>query len=88
MSFCLFLQVLCYEDNRLLKLFSDIVKLMYNGDLVGEDTIQHWYKKGSHPKGRNVFLKVRKCDEHVRNLGKIVRCWWKSVRSVMTVRDQ
>jgi hypothetical protein len=28
--------------------------------LVGEDTIQHWYKKGSHPKGRNVFLKVRK----------------------------
>jgi hypothetical protein len=51
-------QVLCYEDNRLLKLFSDIVKLMYNGDLVGEDTIQHWYKKGSHPKGRNVFLKV------------------------------
>ncbi|KAF6265503.1 armadillo-type protein [Scenedesmus sp. NREL 46B-D3] len=51
------LQVLCYEDNKLLKLFSDIVKLMYNGDLVAEDTIQHWYKKGSHPKGRNVFLK-------------------------------
>lgn len=26
-------------------------------DVVGEDTISHWYKKGSHPKGRNVFLK-------------------------------
>eukprot|EP00879_Flechtneria_rotunda_P013313 GHRR01013903.1.p1 GENE.GHRR01013903.1~~GHRR01013903.1.p1 ORF type:complete len:267 (+),score=99.02 GHRR01013903.1:688-1488(+) len=51
------LQVLCYEDNRLLKLFSDIVKLLYNGDIVGEDTIQHWFKKGSHPKGRNVFVK-------------------------------
>lgn len=50
-------QVLCYEDNRLMKLFKDIVKLLYNGDIVGEDTIQHWYKKGSHPKGRNVFLK-------------------------------
>jgi hypothetical protein len=25
--------------------------------VVGEDTISHWYKKGSHPKGRNVFLK-------------------------------
>jgi hypothetical protein len=24
------LQVLCYVDNRLLKLFSDIVKLMYD----------------------------------------------------------
>jgi len=23
-------QVLCYEDNRLLKLFKDIVKLLYN----------------------------------------------------------
>ncbi|KAF8066304.1 BZW1 [Scenedesmus sp. PABB004] len=51
------LQVLCYEDTRLLKLFSDIVKLLYNADLVGEDTITHWHKKGSHPKGRNVFLK-------------------------------
>jgi hypothetical protein len=49
--------VLCYEDNRLLKLFTDIIKLLYSTDLLGEDTIQHWYKKGSHPKGRNVFLK-------------------------------
>lgn len=51
------LQVLCYEDNRLLKLFKDIVKLLYNADVIGEDTITHWHKKGSHPKGRNVFLK-------------------------------
>lgn len=50
-------QVLCYEDNRLLKLFSDIVRVLYDADVVGEDTILHWYKKGSNPKGRNVFLK-------------------------------
>ncbi|KAI8468015.1 MAG: armadillo-type protein [Monoraphidium minutum] len=50
-------QVACYEDNRLLKLFTDVVKAMYSSDLVAEDTIQHWYKRGSHPKGRNVFLK-------------------------------
>lgn len=50
-------QVACYEDNRLLKLFTDVVKALYSSDLVAEDTIQHWYKKGSHPKGRNVFLK-------------------------------
>lgn len=50
-------QVQCYEDNRLLKIFSDIVRLLYDADIVGEDTVLHWYKKGSHPKGRNVFLK-------------------------------
>ena len=50
-------QVSCYEDNRLLKLFVDVVKALYTMDLVGEDAVQHWYKKGSHPKGRNVFLK-------------------------------
>mmetsp|Transcript_22873 Transcript_22873/g.58315 ORF Transcript_22873/g.58315 Transcript_22873/m.58315 type:complete len:424 (-) Transcript_22873:283-1554(-) len=50
-------QVQCYEDNRLLKLFCDIVRMLYDADIIGEDTVQHWYKKGSHPKGRNVFLK-------------------------------
>ncbi|GBF95620.1 hypothetical protein Rsub_08602 [Raphidocelis subcapitata] len=50
-------QVACYEDNRLLKLFTDIVKALYGSDLVGEDAVNHWYKRGSHPKGRNVFLK-------------------------------
>ena len=50
-------QVLCYEDNRLLKIFVDIVRMLYKADVLGEDTILHWYKKGSHPKGRNVFLK-------------------------------
>jgi hypothetical protein len=35
-------QVYCYEDNRLLKLFKDIVRLLYNAEIVGEDTILHW----------------------------------------------
>mmetsp|Transcript_1455 Transcript_1455/g.3202 ORF Transcript_1455/g.3202 Transcript_1455/m.3202 type:complete len:425 (-) Transcript_1455:625-1899(-) len=57
LSLLVTIQVLCYEDNRMLKLFSDIVRILYDGDIIGEDTIHHWYKKGSHPKGRNVFLK-------------------------------
>ena len=32
----------CYEDNRLLKIFSDIMKLLYDADIVQEDTILHW----------------------------------------------
>ena len=62
------IQVTCYEDSRLLKLFASIVKVLYDVDLLGEDTIKFWYNKGSDPKGRNVFLKdlepmVRWLDE-------------------------
>lgn len=32
----------CYEDSRLLKLFPDIVKILYDGDVLGEDTIRYW----------------------------------------------
>ena len=51
------MQVYCYEDSKLLKLFSDVVRVLYDNDVIGEDTILWWYKKGSHPKGRNVFLR-------------------------------
>lgn len=47
----------CYEDSKLLKLFSGIVRIMYEADLIAEDTIQYWYKKGSNPKGRSVFTR-------------------------------
>lgn len=57
LSLLLHIQVYCYEDNRLLKQFSEIVRVLYECDIVGEDTVMHWYKKGSHPKGRNVFIK-------------------------------
>lgn len=38
-------QVYCYEDSRLLKVFMDIVKILYNAEILAEDTIQYWYKK-------------------------------------------
>lgn len=50
-------QVTCYEDSRLLKMFADVVKVLYDTDVVGEDAVRFWYAKGSNPKGRNVFLK-------------------------------
>lgn len=46
------MQVYCYEDSKLLKLFSNVVRILYDADIVGEDTIKFWYKKGSHPKVR------------------------------------
>ncbi|CAK0783738.1 hypothetical protein CVIRNUC_006937 [Coccomyxa viridis] len=56
-SLIVHLQVCCYEDSKLLKLFTDIVRMLYDNDILAEDTILWWAKKGSHPKGRNVFLR-------------------------------
>ena len=39
-----------------LQIFVDLVKQLYNMDVVAEDTINYWYKKGSVQRGRNVFL--------------------------------
>ena len=52
---CPSFQVFCYVDSKLLKLFSDVVRVLYDNELIAEDTILWWYKKGSHPKGRQVF---------------------------------
>lgn len=49
------IQITCYEDSRLLKLFPDIIKVLYDVDVLGEDSIKHWYSKGSVKVGRNVF---------------------------------
>jgi eIF4-gamma/eIF5/eIF2-epsilon len=45
-------QVYCYEDPKLLKLFSAVIRILYDADILDEDTIKFWYKKGSHPKVR------------------------------------
>ncbi|KAK9817341.1 hypothetical protein WJX74_003121 [Apatococcus lobatus] len=48
-------QISCYEDSKMLKVFADIVRILYDQEIAGEDTILYWYKKGSQPKGRQVF---------------------------------
>ena len=42
----------CYEDSKLLKLFATVVRILYDFDVLGEDTIKAWYKKGTQPKVR------------------------------------
>lgn len=39
------MQVCCYEDSKLLKLFTDIVRMLYDNDILAEDTINWWAKK-------------------------------------------
>ena len=50
------IQVYCYTDAKMLKLFPQIVKMVYDVDVIDEDTIMFWHRKGSSPKGRQQFL--------------------------------
>uniref|UniRef100_A0A7N0T8K3 W2 domain-containing protein n=1 Tax=Kalanchoe fedtschenkoi TaxID=63787 RepID=A0A7N0T8K3_KALFE len=51
-------QIQCYEDAKLMKLFPEIVRSLYDQDVLAEDTILHWFRKGTNPKGRQTFVKA------------------------------
>ncbi|KAL6142988.1 hypothetical protein ACLB2K_061263 [Fragaria x ananassa] len=51
-------QMQCYEDAKLMKLFTEIVRSLYDQDVLAEDTILHWFRKGTNPKGRQTFVKA------------------------------
>ncbi len=47
----------CYDDTALLKSFADIVRHLYDKDVLSEEAVLAWYKRGANPKGRAVFVK-------------------------------
>ncbi|CAJ2673960.1 unnamed protein product [Trifolium pratense] len=51
-------QMQCYEDAKLMKLFPEIIRSLYDQDVLAEDTILHWLHKGTNPKGRQTFVKA------------------------------
>uniref|UniRef100_A0A2P2M4G6 eIF4-gamma/eIF5/eIF2-epsilon domain-containing family protein n=2 Tax=Rhizophora mucronata TaxID=61149 RepID=A0A2P2M4G6_RHIMU len=51
-------QVQCYEDAKLMKLFPEIVRSLYYQDVLAEDTILHWFHKGTNSKGRYVNIYI------------------------------
>jgi eIF4-gamma/eIF5/eIF2-epsilon len=48
----------CYEDTRIMKTFPQILKVLYNKDVITDQAIIYWYQKGSKPQGRQHFLKA------------------------------
>jgi hypothetical protein len=46
------IQTYCYEDAKLMKLFPEIIRALYDQEVVSEDTILVWFKRGSNLKGR------------------------------------
>lgn len=49
-------QMQCYEDAKLMKLFPEIIRSLYDQDVLAEDTILHWFRKGANPKGRYAIV--------------------------------
>lgn len=49
-------QVQCYEDAKLMKLFPEIIRSLYDQDVLAEDTILYWFRKGTNLKGRYALL--------------------------------
>jgi len=50
------LQVFCYEDARVTKIFSKLVQLLYQLDVVTENAIIYWNTKGALAKGKALFI--------------------------------
>ena len=51
------LQTTCYDDTVLLKSFAELVRHLYDKDVLSEEAVLGWYRRGANPKGRAVFLK-------------------------------
>ncbi|KAL4074069.1 hypothetical protein V8B97DRAFT_1937959 [Scleroderma yunnanense] len=51
-------QVYCYDDTRMMKTFTPILKVLYNKDCVSDQAIIYWHQKGSKPQGKQHFLKA------------------------------
>ncbi|OMJ17540.1 Basic leucine zipper and W2 domain-containing protein 1-A [Smittium culicis] len=51
------IQLYCYEDAKLMRLFSQIVRILYTEDVLSHDAIVFWATKGALPQGKSTFLK-------------------------------
>nr|ODN99837.1 hypothetical protein L204_02277 [Cryptococcus depauperatus CBS 7855] len=52
------IQVYCYTDTRIIKSFPQILKVLYNADVVSDQAIIYWHSKGAKPNGKGHFLKA------------------------------
>jgi ribosomal protein L18E len=50
------IQEYCYDNMNFLKAFHRIIVLLYKADVLTEDIILEWYKRGHSNKGKSVFL--------------------------------
>lgn len=51
-------QVWCYDEQRILKSFVGILKVLYNADVISDQAILYWASKGARPEGKDTFMKM------------------------------
>ncbi|KAJ1655008.1 hypothetical protein IWQ61_005167, partial [Dispira simplex] len=51
------IQVYCYENAKLMKLFSTMIQNLYKEDVLSGGAILFWHAKGAVAQGKAVFLK-------------------------------
>lgn len=51
-------QIFCYGEQRVMKTFPQILKVLYNKDCVSAQAILYWHSKGSKLQGRAHFLQA------------------------------
>lgn len=59
--------VRCYEDEKLMKIFREIIKSMYDQDVLQDGTILLWIKKGTNPQGRLIGLPSARATNNMHN---------------------
>ncbi|PVU87947.1 hypothetical protein BB561_006107 [Smittium simulii] len=51
------IQLYCYEDAKLMRIFTQIIRILYEEDVLSYDAIVFWSTKGALPQGKSTFLK-------------------------------
>jgi len=46
------IQQQCYEDVKIQRAFPEMVRALYDSDVLAEDTIMLWFQRGTNTKGR------------------------------------
>lgn len=64
-------QVYCYTETRILKTFPQILKVLYNADIISDQAIIYWHQKGAKPQGKAHFLKATEAMVKVSCNGKL-----------------
>ncbi|CAD7065085.1 unnamed protein product, partial [Tilletia caries] len=52
------IQLYLYEDTRIMKTFPNILKVLYNADVIESGAILYWASKGAKAQGKQHFLKA------------------------------
>lgn len=51
-------QLFCFEEQRVMKSFPNLLKVLYNDDVVSDQAILYWASKGARADGKETFLKM------------------------------